>query len=94
MATALVYKVRDADGVLVASLKQLNDAAIVASRHGQGAKICHMHFGVLATVESDVDRVGLWNRAGQKLDEKRRKMLAEHEASLERERQRRAKVQA
>lgn len=91
MATALVFKVRDPIGVLVASCKLLNDAVIVASRHGKGSKIVHMHLGVLATVDGAMSACtidGLRSRAELKLAEKREAMRQEYERALEQERRR------
>lgn len=93
MATALVFKVRDPIGVLVASCKLLNDAVKIASRHGKGSKIVHMHFGVLATVDRDNCAINfgepsLAERAIAKLAEKQEAMRQEYERTLEQERRR------
>jgi hypothetical protein len=92
MATSLHFKVRSSrDNALIASCALLSDATVIACRHGNGTKISHMHFGVLATV--GILTVGyeasVFNAATQKLDDKRKRLLAEHERSLEQERQRR-----
>lgn len=91
MATSLVFKVRKADGELLASCQLLTDATLIACRHGKGTKISHMHFGMLATVGFlGSGHEGIVFRAARiKLDEKCQKLREEHEASLERERQRR-----